>query len=113
MKSARIAIAGLAAVVVAGAAATAAHAGCYEGIGCTDRDYFARDDLRRFGCQELAFIRNGIYAEHGYCLKNADNKLLFGNRGCRYESPDDVPLSRAEQRNIKAIADVERQKDCR
>ena len=90
-----------------------ARAGCYENVGCTDRDRFSERTLGRLSCQNLAFLRNSIYAENGYCFKDADYRHIFGNDYCRFDTSGAVPLTRVERANISAIVAVESGKNCR
>lgn len=90
-----------------------ARAGCYEDVGCTDRDHFSERALVRMSCQNLAFLRNSIYAENGYCFKDADYRHIFGNEYCRFDTSGSVPLTRVERANIFAIVAVESEKNCR
>ncbi|NJM34441.1 MAG: YARHG domain-containing protein [Rhodomicrobium sp.] len=90
-----------------------AQAGCYENVGCTDRDYFTGAELYALSCQNLGFLRNSIYAERGYCFKKPEYRALFGNGECRFESSGDVPLNRIERANVTAIISAEQDKGCR
>jgi hypothetical protein len=101
--------------VIAGApsgAPSPAHAACYEIIGCTDGDRYRQADLARFSCQILAEIRNGIFAENGYCFRKLKWQRQFGNKGCRFTQVSAVPLSRIERANVGAIRRAERLKGC-
>ena len=64
-------------------------------------------------CQELWVERNQIYADKGYCFKTERAIRYFGNRGCRYEVQEDVPLSRRERARVADIQAEEREMDCR
>lgn len=89
-----------------------AEAGCYESVGCTDKQYFSGDALSRFGCQSLAFLRNSIYAENGYCFKNPQYSAIFLKETCRFNNDSDVPLNEYEHANILAIVKTEREMGC-
>jgi hypothetical protein len=89
-----------------------AMAWCYEDIGCDDEDRFRRSDLRRLSCQALYEVRNGIYAQNGYCFKTERAINTFGNEGCWIEDQEDVQLSSVERYNVSQIVAVERQKGC-
>jgi hypothetical protein len=89
-----------------------ANAGCYEIIGCTKSDAFQERDLSRMSCQILGEVRNSIYAENGYCFKKLKYQRMFGNQGCGYTSDGDVPMSRLERANVRAIRNVERSMGC-
>jgi hypothetical protein len=96
-----------------------AFAGCYDILGCTDRDLFSRhfDYLSAPhptgpNCEFLWHIRNGILAQHGYCFRTVRGKSAFGNEGCRYNDVESVPLNSIELANIVTIARAERLKLC-
>jgi hypothetical protein len=89
-----------------------ARAACYEIIGCPDTETFHQRDLRRMSCQVLADIRNGIYAEHGYCFRKLQYQRQYGNKDCRYTASGQVPLSARERANVAEIARAERAKRC-
>jgi hypothetical protein len=95
-----------------GWAPQAAHANCYELIGCTDQDYFKHSDLMQLSCQPLWEVRNWIYKENGYCFHTAKAIEAFGNAGCKFDEVADVPLNAAERSNIKAIKQAEAEKGC-
>lgn len=112
MKISPIAAAGFAFIALC-FAAPGAHAACFEDIGCTDRDSFSRADLSRLSCQNLAWVRNTIYGENGYCFKMPVYRELFDDENCRFDRSGEVPLNRIERANVKAIVGVERAKGCR
>jgi hypothetical protein len=96
-----------------------AFAGCYDILGCTDRDLFSRNfeylaapHPTGPNCDFLWQMRNGIFAEHGYCFRSARGKAIFGNEGCRYHDAESVPLNPIERANIATIARAERLKFC-
>lgn len=99
-------------LLVMGAASPGARAGCYEIIGCTNSDAFQERDLYRMSCQILGEVRNSIYAENGYCFKKLKYQRIFGNQNCSYTSDGDVPMSRLERANVRAIRNVERNMGC-
>ncbi len=113
MKPLYAAIVGLAAALIIATGSGAVRAGCYENVGCTDRDYFSKADLYHLSCQNLDFLRNNIYAERGYCFKKSEYQQLFGNGDCRFDSSDEVPLNRVERHNVSALIAVESEKGCR
>lgn len=90
-----------------------AQAACYETVGCTNIDYFSDADLYSLSCQNLAHLRNSIYAENGYCFKKRQYQQTFGNQNCRFDVSAEVPLNRIERANVAAIIGVERDKGCR
>ena len=89
-----------------------AAAGCYETVGCTDKDYFSGGSLSRFSCQSLAFLRNSIYAENGYCFKSPQYSAIFLRETCRFNNDSDVPLNDYERANIFAIVETEHEMGC-
>jgi len=98
---------------------TTAHAGCYDLLGCSNRDDFANhfDDYLgnlQLGpnCDFLWLMRNGIYAEHGYCFKSARAVSAFGNVSCNRQNMADVPLTTIERRNVMTIARAEKIRNC-
>lgn len=90
-----------------------AKAACYEVVGCTNTDYFDDSELYKLSCQNLAHVRNSIYAENGYCFKKRQYRQTFGNQNCRFDTSSEVPLNRVERANVAAIVAVERDKGCR
>jgi hypothetical protein len=89
-----------------------ARADCFEIIGCTDSEYYSRQDLRKLSCQNLWYVRNRIYDENGYCFKTRRAKRQFSNVGCAYWNEAAVPLNAFERANVLLIRRVERQKGC-
>jgi hypothetical protein len=90
---------------------------CYDVVGCTDRDSFARhyrylasDDGPT--CDFLYVMRNQIYADHGYCFSTQRAISEIGNEGCRTHNMAAIRLSRIERDNIATIQRAEREKDC-
>ena len=91
---------------------TGARADCFEGVGCTDSEYFSRQDLRRLSCGNLWHVRNRIYDENGYCFKTRRARARFSNKGCAYRDQAEVPLNAYERANVLSIRAVERRKGC-
>jgi hypothetical protein len=94
------------------AGAGPAVAGCYEDIGCTDRDQVSKTQLRRLSCENLWMVRNEIYKDAGYCFKTQRAIDYFGNEQCTVENMSAVPLSSIERFNINQIVAVEREMGC-
>ena len=90
----------------------AAHANCYELIGCSNKDYFKQSDLMQLGCQPLWEVRNWVYKENGYCFHTQKAIQAFGNAGCKFDDVADVPMNAAERYNVKAIKKAEAKKGC-
>jgi hypothetical protein len=63
-------------------------------------------------CQQLWLVRNSFFKSHGYCFKTAQAIAYFGNAGCVYQDPGDVPLSRLERDQIKQLVLRERAISC-
>jgi hypothetical protein len=64
-------------------------------------------------CHRLWVERNQIYKDYGYCFKTERAIRYFGNRGCRYEYQEDVPISRRDRARIADIQAEERDLGCR
>jgi YARHG domain len=64
-------------------------------------------------CHRLWVERNQIYKDYGYCFKTREAIRYFGNRGCRYESEEDVPMPRRDRARISRIQAEERDLGCR
>jgi hypothetical protein len=111
MRLSSIAAACLALVLLCGDP-RAAHAGCFELVGCPNRDPFAEFDLSLLSCKRLNFIRNSIFAEKGYCFQQTRYRRMFGRYECRYETAADVPLNTLERDNIQKILHAEAEKGC-
>ncbi len=92
--------------------ATPALANCYEGIGCTNSDYFAREELKQMSCQILWEVRNQIYHENGYCFQSGRGQAMFSNENCSVYDAGSVKLNAYERANVGAIKKVERAKGC-
>jgi YARHG domain len=107
----RIAVAALAALISA-ATPRIAQAGCYEALGCTAKNHFASAKLQLLDCMSLGFLRNSIFAEKGYCFRKPEYRQLFANRTCRFDEPEEVPLTGIERANVRAIYKIEEAKNC-
>lgn len=64
-------------------------------------------------CDRLWVERNQIYKDYGYCFKTERAIRYFGNRGCRYEYEEDIPISRRDRARISDIQAEERELGCR
>jgi hypothetical protein len=91
---------------------TPARAACYEDIGCTNDHYFSKAEVKRMSCQNLWYVRNGIYNENGYCFKTAAGKEAFDNSDCSHASLGAVPLNAYERGNIATLKWAEGVKGC-
>lgn len=94
------------------AATGPAFAGCYQGLGCTDSDYFDKSDLRDLNCKSLWVVRNAMFDEHGYCFQTQRAISYFGNGGCWVNDAEDINFNKYERQNIETIKSVERQYGC-
>ena len=93
-----------------------ASAGCFENLGntgCTDSEVFGWSDLRGLSCQNLWYVRNSIYDDHGYCFKTAAAKAEFNNAGCSVNDAAQIRFNGSEQGNISRIVQVEKEKGCK
>jgi hypothetical protein len=94
------------------AAGSPAEAGCYEDIGCSDRDIMHVDELKETSCSNLWHVRNEIYHENGYCFASDRGRRFFSNSGCTEQEQANLQLSAVERHNVEAIATAEIAKDC-
>jgi hypothetical protein len=115
-RNARLAAAAVLGALGLGVAAPA-HAECYDVVGCTDANNFARH--YRYlasedgpSCDDLYRMRNQIYAEHGYCFVTPRGIDEIGNDGCYIHNQARVRLSYVERNNVAVIQRAEREKDC-
>lgn len=93
-----------------------AQAACYEDLGqtgCPDQELFPLDDLRRLSCQNLWYVRNQIYNEHGYCFRTPAAIEQFDNSDCFVRDAGQLRLNEYERENIARIVRVERELACR
>lgn len=104
----KFAIAAVLALLTAGPSLAA----CYEDIGCTDSDSFAKADLRELSCQALWEVRNTIFQENGYCFQTRKAINYFGNDGCWISDQSKVKMSKIERDNVARIVSVENQFGC-
>ena len=102
---------GLAGLMFLGIAVPAV-ADCFDGVGCTDSARYRVGDLMRFDCESLYRMRNGIYAQHGYCFHTQRGIATFGNSGCVSGNPNALGLSRIEQGNATTILQAEHAMGC-
>ncbi|WP_297631122.1 YARHG domain-containing protein [uncultured Clostridium sp.] len=80
----------------------------------SDSRYLGRDELRNFTKEELALIRNEIYARHGYEFHQQPFKNYFNSktwyRKNSYFKGTDNELNEYERANVKLIANLEKGK---
>ena len=91
---------------------TPGNAGCYEDIGCSDKDLMQMQDLLEISCSNLWHVRNDIYDDNGYCFQTERGRAAFHNYDCAFDVMEDVPLNDIERRNVEAIAEAEAEKGC-
>lgn len=111
LRAAAIAIAIISGICPAGAQAK----NCYDGFsggGCPWKTYLKEMEVRAVSCENLAFVRNRIYKENGYCFRDAKVKAELGNEGCKWPLQQLVPLNRHERANVALIRKVEQAKRC-
>lgn len=102
-----------AAVAALTLACGAAAADCYDVFGCTDRSRFRFQDLTSGpNCEFLYVMRNGIYAQHGYCFHTPRAIATFGNRGCLSGDANALGLNAIELANATTILSAERALGC-
>ncbi len=100
-------------LLLSASASRPAQAGCYDGLGCSDRDRFRFEDLADGPtCELLWRMRNEIYKERGYCFRTQRGIAVFGNAGCQYDDEAQVPMSAIERDNVATIREVERARRC-
>lgn len=95
---------------------TTASAACFENLGktgCTDLESFPISHLRGLSCQNLWYVRNSIYDDHGYCFRTAAAKAEFDNSDCYETDAARLRFNKHEQTNINRIVQVEKEKGCR
>jgi len=92
-----------------------AAAACFENLGqtgCTDTESFSMQELGPLSCQNLWYVRNSIYNDHGYCFRTAAAIAQFDNSDCYERDAAKLRFNRHEQTNINRIVQVEKQKSC-
>ena len=60
-------------------------------------------------CDDLWYERNAIYNDNGYCFNTAAGRRAFDNSDCYTDNPD---FTRAEQRRINEIKNMEYEYGC-
>jgi hypothetical protein len=69
---------------------------CYDGFtgsGCPWKERLPDAELVRLSCQNLAHVRNALYAENGYCFRSAELAALYNPQGCTFRDQAKVPLN--------------------
>lgn len=88
---------------------------CYDDLGntgCPHKEVFPLSDLKQLSCENLWYVRNGIYDGHGYCFKTDRAQEMFDNSDCSVDDAADLDLNSNEVKNIANIKKVEKQKGC-
>lgn len=73
----------------------------------SDKRPLKKSELTGFSAQELRFIRNEIFARHGYIFKSDDLTEHFSKRTWYYPIFDSVELSAIEAANVRLIKSLE------
>lgn len=78
----------------------------------TNERYITFDDLEGFSKDEIALIRNEIYARHGYVFKSEPFKSYFSKKEWYVPNPDfsTTELSEIELANKDLIVEYEQEK---
>jgi len=108
MKQVRVMLAAAALV----AASPAMSQSCFEDVGCPSDHSIPKALLQQLSCDTLWTVRNAIYRDNGYCFKSKKALSIWGNEGCAYWDPAEVPMNAYERTNISRIRSVEQQKGC-
>ena len=85
---------------------------CYEDIGCMYDHLIPKSQFRQLSCQNLWYVRNNTYDDHGYCFATARGQAEFDNSDCSITNAANVPLNSYERKNIGRIKEVEAEKGC-
>ena len=73
---------------------------------------FLQDLTSGPNCEFLYVMRNGIYAQHGYCFHTPRAIATFGNRGCLSGDANALGLNAIELANATTILSAERALGC-
>ncbi len=81
----------------------------------SDREYITERDLRGKTKEEVAFIRNEIYARHGYVFNTEPYKSYFAQKDWYTPNPNfnDDMFNEIEEKNKDFIVDYETEKGWR
>ncbi len=96
--------------------ASAAQAACFENLGstgCPDQETFPKAHLWSLSCENLWYVRNSIYDEHGYCFRTKAGKEAFDNSDCYEDDASRLQFNKHEKANISRIVEVEKDRGCR
>lgn len=80
-------------------------------IADSDVRYLSRNELSKYTKTQLGYIRNEIFARHGYIFKNKEYSDYFGNKSWYVPDPDcsgtEADLNSVERANVELIQDME------
>lgn len=82
-------------------------------IADSNTRYLTRDDLSSYTKRQLAFIRNEIFARHGYVFEKEDYNNYFMSKSWYYPNNyftgSEEELSTVERENLKLIQNLEKE----
>lgn len=80
-------------------------------IDDSDVRYLSRNELSKYTKTQLGYIRNEIFARHGYIFRNKEYSDYFGNKSWYVPNPDctgtEADLNSVERANVELIQDME------
>ncbi len=76
----------------------------------TSKKVMTEDDVAGYGKEDLAYMRNEIFARHGYCFKKKDLRMQFENQDWYVPAVADIKdaLTDVEKKNIAIIKRFEK-----
>ena len=79
-------------------------------IMSTDKRYITARELQYYSKDEVALIRNEIYARHGYIFKSEPYKSYFASKSWYYPNPgfSEADFSEIERKNKSTIVEFEK-----
>lgn len=80
-------------------------------IADSDVRYLSRNELSKYTKEQLGYIRNEIFARHGYIFKKKQYSDYFGNKSWYVPDPNctgtEADLNSIEKANVELIQDME------
>ncbi|MDY4576055.1 MAG: YARHG domain-containing protein [Intestinibacter sp.] len=80
-------------------------------IADSDVRYLSRNELSKYTKTQLGYIRNEIFARHGYIFRNKEYSDYFGNKSWYVPDPDctgtEADLNSVERANVELIQEME------
>ena len=80
-------------------------------IADSDVRYLSRNELSKYTKTQLGYIRNEIFARHGYIFRNKEYSDYFGNKSWYVPDPNctgtEADLNSVERANVELIQDME------